>query len=638
MLTLDKEWLIDSKGRKVLLRGVNLGGSSKVPSKPNGATHIKTDLAARDPSFVGRPFPLKDAPIHFQRIKHWGFNSIRFVITWEAIEHSNPHEFDKEYLEYLEEVLKLAEKYRLYTIIDPHQDVWSRASGGDGAPSWTFEKVGLDLHKFNKTEAAFVMQYRYDPQDKEAYPEMSWMQNAGRFAAATMWTLFFGGTDFASSCQIDARNVQDFLQHHFINAFQQVAIRIKDNPYVIGFETLNEPSSGWIGHLVDGSDLDVSKTLHYSFMPFDAMLTAAGFPREIPYRAVKRMGIKEIRRDKLNPEGVCCWLDESKDIWRREGVWGLNEQKEPIIFQNEYFKVVNGRPVNFVKDYFFPFLHRYSKAIREVIPHAMIFLVAPLEARLCTTMLSARLPENIVNAPHWYDEPTIGMKRFMGKASYDTIADKIVLGTGNIQKMFTRQLRTLEQTTGKVYGQLPTVIGEFGLCYDLDAKAAYQVWKTNPAKAWKTHIQALSMYYNALDANLLHALQWNYTADNDNRWGDQWNLEDFSIFSVDQQTTPNDISSGGRAIEGFCRPRFVSVAGTPLKMGFSRKNRVFKFEFDADTRINAPTILFVPEIQYPTGYEVELSEGEFEITEDSQLIGIHVGKNGIHTVIIKPKQ
>lgn len=70
-LKIKKEWFIDEKGRIVLLRGVNLGGSSKVPVAPNGATHIKTDFSDyRDVSFVGHPFPIKEADEHYKRLKH----------------------------------------------------------------------------------------------------------------------------------------------------------------------------------------------------------------------------------------------------------------------------------------------------------------------------------------------------------------------------------------------------------------------------------------------------------------------------------------------------------------------------------------------------------------------------------------
>ncbi len=38
MIHLKGRWFIDEAGRTLVLRGVNLGGSSKVPVKPNGAT------------------------------------------------------------------------------------------------------------------------------------------------------------------------------------------------------------------------------------------------------------------------------------------------------------------------------------------------------------------------------------------------------------------------------------------------------------------------------------------------------------------------------------------------------------------------------------------------------------------------
>jgi hypothetical protein len=203
--------------------------------------------------------------------------------------------------------------------------------------------------------------------------------------------------------------------------------------------------------------------------------------------------------------------------------------------------------------------------------------------------------------------------------------------------MFRRQLAAIKAASAKVNDGIPTVISEMGLCFDLDKGAAYQEWKRSPEKAWKVHIKALSSYFDALDANLLHALQWNYTPDNTNQWGDQWNLEDFSIFSRDQQDDPNDISSGGRGIQGFCRPHLVHVAGSPRLMKFTLRNHTFLFEWDADTSVKAPTILYIPQIHYPNGFAADLSEGEVVPTSDSQFVAIRARQGGIHTITIEPK-
>jgi hypothetical protein len=140
--------------------------------------------------------------------------------------------------------------------------------------------------------------------------------------------------------------------------------------------------------------------------------------------------------------------------------------------------------------------------------------------------------------------------------------------------------------------------------------------------------------YNALDNNLLNGTQWNYTSDNCNEWGDLWNLEDLSIFSRDQQIDSNDINSGGRAIEGFCRPHFLSCAGIPLKMEFNLKKKRFYFQFDGETSINVPTVIYIPKIHYPDGYKIAINEGKIEKREDEQLAFITIKQNGLHTIII----
>jgi len=627
---------VDDKGRTVLLRGVNLGGSSKVPVTPNGATHIKTDFTDhRNVSFVGRPFPLKEADEHFARLKHWGFNCLRFLVTWEAVEHRGPKEYDIEYLDYFEEILKIAGENEFYLFIDPHQDVWSRMTGGDGAPGWTFEKIGLDHTKFESSEAVFVMQLRYDPNDLTKYPPMHWMGNTYRFANGTMWTLFFGGKDFAPSCLIDGKNAQDYFQNHFFDAMKQIALRVKDNSYILGFDVLNEPPEGWIGKYVDGSGWEgKSDVLGYVFNPIDAMFIGAGYTRTIGYQEVKRFGIKETRKDQLNQGKTSCWLEGFEDIWKKEGVWGLDDVGNPKILKNEYFIYKNGEKIDFYRDYFSPFLRAYTEAIRTEFPKSIIFLTGPMESVMKGEFLELEIPPNSVHAAHWYDVATTGTKKAMLKANYNLITGTPVIGKKNIQHMFISQLEYIKDYSNSYFGGIPTLIGEFGLPFDLNNKEAYEKFKTEPDIAWKTHIKALNNYYNAIDANLLHALQWNYTPDNTNEWGDLWNLEDLSIYSIDQRVNPEDINSGGRAIEGFCRPHFVRCTGIPKKMDFQMKEGFFYFEFDGDISIKGPTVLYIPRIHYPNGYNINLSEGEIQKDEKNQLLSIFIKENGVHVIKI----
>jgi hypothetical protein len=137
---------------------------------------------------------------------------------------------------------------------------------------------------------------------------------------------------------------------------------------------------------------------------------------------------------------------------------------------------------------------------------------------------------------------------------------------------------------------------------------------------FKPQIEALNASYQAVEANLLNGTLWNYTADNSNARGDQWNDEDLSIFSRDQQVDPNDINSGARAAKAFIRPYPIKTAGKPEQLIFNQKSGVFIFEFVNDPSIDAPTELFVPRFQFPHGYNIQVSDGFFEKVEEKQLL------------------
>lgn len=44
----------------------------------------------------------------------------------------------------------------MVAFIDAHQDVWSRYSGGSGAPAWTLETIGFDLHALEDSGSAWL--------------------------------------------------------------------------------------------------------------------------------------------------------------------------------------------------------------------------------------------------------------------------------------------------------------------------------------------------------------------------------------------------------------------------------------------------------------------------------------------------
>ncbi|MCJ7622672.1 MAG: cellulase family glycosylhydrolase [Anaerolineaceae bacterium] len=624
-IKVNGSWFKDEHGRTLHLRGVNLGGSTKVPT--NGATWNREGFFDhRNVSFVGKPFPLGEADEHFSRLRKWGLTFLRFLITWEAVEHEGPGIYDEAYLDYLHAVIKKAADHDIHLFIDPHQDVWSRFSGGDGAPGWTFEAVGMDITRFKTTGAALTHQEHGDP-----YPPMIWPANAGKFACSTMFTLFFGGNDFAPETRVDGVPVQEYLQSHYINAMKQVALRLKDLPNVVGYDTLNEPFSGYIG--VRDLDGFVIPLVNWGETPtvFQGMLLASGYPQELAVGQMPPNPLRRKRRSLINPNGVSLWMDGFQPIWKQNRVWDVNAQGEPQLLNPEHFCIVNGKKVNFDRDYFTPFVDHYIREIRAVHPGTMIFVSpqpANLGGRSCGEY-SLDDDQQIVHAPHWYDGITLGLQRYIPWLGVDTHGGraKFVFGHKRVRRSFAQQVRRLVDISKDEFGGVPTLIGETGVAMNMNGKEAYRTGD------FSSQIAAMDDTMQALEANLVSFTLWNYTADNTNKHGDLWNDEDLSIFSRDQQTGSGEIHDGGRALDAVVRPYALKTPGEPLHMCFDIKTRIFEFEFRLDPHIDIPAELYIPDFQYPHGYQVIAPHGRCEKHEDTQTLLYYPGKDqAIHKI------
>lgn len=120
---VDRHYLKDELGRYVHLNGVNVSGTSKLPVSPAPGD----DPRVGPVSFVGRPFPLEEAPHWFQVLKgEFGFNSIRLVVMWEAVEHEGRGIYDQEYLDYLEGIVAAANDAGVYVVMNFHENLFSR--------------------------------------------------------------------------------------------------------------------------------------------------------------------------------------------------------------------------------------------------------------------------------------------------------------------------------------------------------------------------------------------------------------------------------------------------------------------------------------------------------------------------------
>ncbi|KAI8974231.1 glycoside hydrolase [Trametes punicea] len=567
---------VDNAGRTILLRGINLSGADKAPvGAPSHLLQRFWEAGERgDASFIGRPLNLDDgsADVHLSRLKGWGFNALRYVVTWEALEHAGPGKFDYDFMDYTVRVLRKCKEYGFRIFMDPHQDIWSRFSGGSGAPYWTLLACGINPHNFTATQAAILHPEYPTPANPkpEDLPAMIWSTNYGRLASQTLFTLFFAGREFAPKCIIDGQNIQDYLQSHFIAAFGELADRIRDagdllDECVIGWDSMNEPYEGFVGY----ADLNIvpqkqGSTLKKGSFPTPAQSFRLGMgqAQTVDNWKFTSMGPKRDGTVTIDPRGTKMWADPDTEPdgvhpkwgWRRDPRWKLGtciwaqhqvwDVESGAVLVPDYFRYrpSDGGEVRFIDDYWRLHWRAFSLRIRQSHPEAILFVAPPvfvpppeigedlLKGRCC---LSTHYYDGLTLVTrhwNWFNADALGLMR--GKYSSTLAAVKI--GESAIRKSLQEQLGYLKDDA-KILGAYPTMIGEIGIPYDMDGKRAYGYTDGGKYKGdFSSQQKALDASLNAADGpNVLNYMIWNYCPDNSHAFGDGWNMEDLSVWSPD---------------------------------------------------------------------------------------------------------
>jgi len=520
----------DAEDREVILHGINFAGDAKFPAVPNQPSHVVQDFFDGDNvSFVGRPFPLEDAHTHFQRLRRWGYTTIRYVFTWEAIEHAGPGKYDEEWISYTVSVLRIAKEYGFYIFMDPHQDTWSRFSGGSGAPMWTLYACGFNPRGFAATEAALVHNTWPDPSQ---FPKMIWATNYYRLVCATIFTMFFAGKAFTPNAIIDGKNIQDYLQGRFFAAMKHFAQRIHEagdleNDVVIGWESLNEPNRGLVG-VQDLTVVPKEQKLQNGTSPtaWQAMLTGSGRACEIATWAVGGMGPYKSGTALVDPKGESAWLpadyDDGQYGWKRDPGWRLGEciwaqngvwdPSTDTLLKPDYFArdPSSGDLMDyeyFTNIFFMDFYRKYRNTVRTFHKDAILFCQPPVLEIPPTIKDTTDNDPNMVFAPHFYDGITLMTKKWnrlwnidvfgILRGKYWTPAFAIKIGETAIRNCFRDQLKAIREEGMVNMGNRPCVFTEIGIPFDMDNKSAYQTGD------YSSQAAAMDANHYALESSLV---------------------------------------------------------------------------------------------------------------------------------------
>ena len=214
----------DGSGRSVIFHGVNVV--------------YKVDPYIPDRNNFDAQLSLTDKEL--DDLVNWGFNFVRLGVMWEAVERA-PGQYNMTYLDDVENLITRLGERGIYTLVDMHQDILARKICGEGLPN--FYAVDLPTQCEGGTFPWIVQSlgicksissygYRYDSDGNPLIEDCQKNNFAGYYPSPESTELFE---------RIYYNKAPYYLQDKFVSYWKAVAQRFAGNPYIVGYDPLNEP-------------------------------------------------------------------------------------------------------------------------------------------------------------------------------------------------------------------------------------------------------------------------------------------------------------------------------------------------------------------------------------------------------------
>ncbi len=666
-------YLVDDYGRYVHLHGVNLGGSTKTPfTWPWGPEPEQVDYNGLDFSYLDRPFPLDEADHWFGVMNDLGFNVIRLMVVWEAIEPDEKGVYDTEYLDYVEGIVARAEEHGIYVLMDMHQDMFSRhlMTRFNEYPYETLQEEGItDADVVAASVVSFVEPYT-DTMRGDGAPR--WVVQAA-LPHKQMDSDHWGDPFLLGELDLDAINaIVDLIEQltgsedggdelpdwagYFFQNLPGSGYGIEETTNLLPWSTwgINNATSidlemAWAAFFagndcfpdrtIDGVNVQDHLQEAYADSWRQVAARVAPYDNVIGYDLMNEPNsiflvltvaaalLNTGAADSIQPMLVDL-LGEELGAQMNDILLGLQlipmdaepETVEAWGFADADLLAILGLNIGFDHNYLEPFYARTGHAILEEDPDAVIWIesTAGLNVVLGGGMngqmeINMRAPDGIdqlVYAPHWYPDiyPMLGLIREPRDFTVDEIE----------HRDYSDQIDEAAARAWYSLGNVPIVFGEFGTYYN------YNGIETSVLQDYEVSAHILDNYYEAFEETFTSRIQWVFTTDNSYEEGDWWNGEDFSV--LDPDGVP-------RGEEAFSRPHAMALAGKPVATHFRSPLHYFdpdkgtpdpvgEFYLEYESRqTDWPSEVFVAEsVQYPDGFYVWLSDGRAVYDADRHVL------------------